>query len=132
MPVVPIRYHVAMPEPQSHELHVTLDIPALADRPNVDIVFPVWAPGSYLVRDFARHIYDLEAFAGRDRLALERLDKSRWRVPSGGRAVTVRYRVFAFETSVRTSFLDDSRAFWNGTSLFFYVDGESERPCDVT
>jgi predicted metalloprotease with PDZ domain len=120
-----------MPEPQSHELHVTLEIPALPERRSLDLVFPVWAPGSYLVRDFSRHLYDLEARVGTDRVALERLDKSRWRLATGGRAATIRYRVFAFEVSVRTSFLDESRAFCNGSSLFFFVDGELARPCQV-
>jgi predicted metalloprotease with PDZ domain len=129
MPPAPIRYRVAMPEPQSHEFHVTVEIPALPERRSLDIVFPVWAPGSYLVRDFSRHIYDLEVRAGAEKLVAERLDKSRWRLQSRGRPVTIRYRVFAFEVSVRTSFLDDSHAFWNGTSLFFLVDGESDRPC---
>jgi predicted metalloprotease with PDZ domain len=129
MPPAPIRYHVAMPEPQSHEFHVTIEIPPLPKRPSLDLVFPVWAPGSYLVRDFSRHVYDLEVRAGTAKLAAERVDKSRWRLQTGGRAVTVRYRVFAFEVSVRTSFLDDERAFWNGTSLFFLVDGEAERAC---
>lgn len=131
MPVDAIRYRVAMPEPQSHEFHVTMEIPALPERRSVDLVFPVWAPGSYLVRDFSRHIYDLEASVGRDSVALDRLDKARWRVSTGGRATTLRYRVFAFEPSVRTSFLDDSHAFWNGTSLFFFVEGETDRPCQV-
>jgi predicted metalloprotease with PDZ domain len=131
MPSAPIRYHVDMPEPQSHEFHVTMEIPALSGRPSLDIVFPAWAPGSYLVRDFSRHIYDLEIreSASRRSLPCERIDKLRWRVQSGGRPVTVRYRVFAFEISVRSSFLDDSHAFWNGTSLFFFVDDESHRPC---
>ena len=50
---------------------------------------------------------------------------------SGGRAFRVRYRVFAFEATVRTSFLDDSHGYWNGTSVFFFVDGELARPCRV-
>ena len=131
MSLAPIRYRVAMPEPASHEFHVTMEIPALPERPSLDLVFPVWAPGSYLVRDFPRHLYDLEATVGSRRLALDRLDKSRWRLDTGGRAVTLRYRVFAFEISVRTSFLDESRAFLNGSSLFFLVDGEADRPCRV-
>jgi len=131
MPLAPIRYRVAMPEPQQHELHITMEIPALPERPSLDIVLPVWAPGSYMVRDFSRHIYDLEVMAGSRRLTLERMDKSRWRLPTGGRAVTVRYRVFAFEVSVRTSFFDEDRAFWNGTSLFFFADGETDRACVV-
>ena len=122
-----------MPEPHSHEFHITMEIPALPGRENIDVVFPAWAPGSYLVRDFSRHIYDLEM---RDRpgrpFEHERMDKQRWRVRTGGRPVTIRYRVFAFEVSVRTSFLDDSHAFLSGTSLFFFVDGELARPCVVT
>ena len=133
MPTAPIRYRVAMPEPQSHEFHITMEIPALPGRKAIDVVFPAWAPGSYLVRDFSRHIYDLEM---RDRagkaIPCERIDKQRWRLRTDGRPVVVRYRVFAFEISVRTSFLDDSHAFLNGTSLFFFVEGEIARPCVVT
>jgi predicted metalloprotease with PDZ domain len=118
-----------MPDPRTHEFHVAIDVPALPARPEVVIAFPAWAPGSYMVRDFVRHVYGL-AVSGADGTALvcERLDKQRWRVPSGGRAFQVRYRVFAFEASVRTSFLDTSHGYFNGTSLFFAVEGELGRP----
>src|SRR5438046_1601090 len=129
----PVQYHVAMPEPVSHELVVEMEVPALPHRSALDLVFPAWAPGSYLVRDFVRHVYDLAITdAGGHPLPVERVDKQRWRVRSEGRAVRARYRVFAFEQSVRTSFFDDTHAFWNGTSLFFFVDGELDRPCVVT
>ena len=130
MPVsAPLCYRVAMPEPHSHEFHITLDIPALPDRPWLDLVFPAWAPGSYMVRDFSRHIFGLEITCDGHALPCERLDKLRWRVASVGRPVRVRYRVFAFERSVRTSFLDADRAFLNGSSLYFLVEGETGRPC---
>jgi predicted metalloprotease with PDZ domain len=129
----PITYRVAMSEPMSHEFEVEMAVPPLAERATVDIVFPAWAPGSYMVRDFARHVFRLAIDDGRGRaLPHERIDKQRWRVASGGRAFRVRYRVFAFEATVRTSFLDDSHGYWNGTSLFFFVDGELARPCRVT
>jgi predicted metalloprotease with PDZ domain len=132
MALVPVRYRVAMPEPQSHELHVTMEIPALPDRPSLELVFPAWAPGSYLVRDFVRHVYDLVVTDGQGRaLPCQRLEKGRWEVRSDGKPVRVQYRVFAFEQSVRTSFLDDSHAFWNGTSVFFLVEGEEKRPCSL-
>jgi predicted metalloprotease with PDZ domain len=118
-----------MPEPHSHEFHVTLDIPALRDRPVLDLVFPAWTPGSYMVRDFSRHVYDLRIASDGRALPCERLDKLRWRVQTGGRPVRVSYRIFAFEQSVRTSFLDQDRAFLCGTSLFFIVEGEENRPC---
>src|ERR1039457_950329 len=130
LPTLTLRSRGAMPEPQSHESHITVEIPAMPGGENINVVFPAWAPGSYLVRDFSRHIYDLDI---RDRAGKavphERLDKQRWRLTTVGRSVTIRYRVFAFEVSVRTSFLDDSHAFLSGTSLFFFVDGELARPC---
>ena len=122
-----------MPAPSDHEYDVQMEVPALPGRAAVELVFPAWAPGSYMVRDFVRHVYRLAitSAAGRP-LRAERLDKQRWRVETGGRPFRVRYRVFAFEASVRTSFLDDSHAYWNGTSLFFFVDGLVERACTVT
>src|SRR6476619_7506896 len=132
MPIAPVRYHVAMPEPVSHEFHVTMEIPALPDRQSLDLVFPAWAPGSYLVRDFVRNVYELSIDDGHGHaVPAERLDKLRWRVRSDGRPLRVSYRVFAFEQTVRTSFLDDSHAYWNGTSMFFFVEGELGRPCLV-
>jgi len=126
----PITYRVAMREPASHEFEVEMRVPALRGRDTVEIVFPAWAPGSYMVRDFVRHVFQLTVTdAGGRTIARERLDKQRWRLRTGGRPFVVRYRVFAFEATVRTSFLDDSHGYWNGTSLFFYVDGELERPC---
>jgi predicted metalloprotease with PDZ domain len=128
----PITYRVAMGAPQDHEFEIEMQVPALPERDQVEIVFPAWAPGSYLVRDFVRHVYRLAITDERGRaLEQQRLDKQRWRVRTGGRAFRVRYRVFAFEASVRTSFLDDSHAYWNGTSLFFFVEGEIDRPCRV-
>jgi predicted metalloprotease with PDZ domain len=128
----PIRYRVAMPAPEDHEYEVEMQVPALPGRDEVDLVFPAWAPGSYMVRDFVRHVYRLTITdaAGRA-LPRERIDKQRWRVAARGRAFRVRYRVFAFEASVRTSFLDASHGYWNGTSLFFFVDGQLGRPCTV-
>jgi predicted metalloprotease with PDZ domain len=129
----PVEYRVSMPEPGSHEYVVEMAIPALSGRDDIEIVFPAWAPGSYMVRDFVRHVFRLEVTDGRGHaLHAERLDKQRWRIHAGGRPVRVRYRVFAFEATVRTSFLDGSHGFWNGTSLFFFVDGELARPCRVT
>jgi predicted metalloprotease with PDZ domain len=128
-----IQYRVAMSDPGAHEFEVEMRVPALPDRDAAEIVFPTWAPGSYLVRDFVRHVLRLTVTDDRGRpLARERLDKQRWHIRTGGRAFRVRYRVFAFEASVRTSFLDDSHGYWNGTSLFFYVAGELARPCRVT
>jgi len=127
-PSAPLVYRVAMPDPRTHDFHVTLEVPALPSRQEAVIAFPAWAPGSYMIRDFVRHVYDLAVRDERgEPLSCERLDKQRWRISTGGRAFRVQYRVFAFETSVRTSFLDTSHGYFNGTSLFFAVEGELRR-----
>jgi predicted metalloprotease with PDZ domain len=125
----PIVYHLRMPDPQSHEYLVELRVPALTDHPVVELAFPAWAPGSYMIRDFVRHVYRLEITdpAGNP-LPQVRVDKQRWSVDAEGQPFVVRYRVFAFETTVRTAFLDDGHAYFNGTSLFFQVMGEVTRP----
>jgi predicted metalloprotease with PDZ domain len=129
MSFAPLRYRVAMPDPRSHEYHITLEIPALPGRDYLDLVFPAWAPGSYMVRDFSRHVFGLTVTSQGRAVDCLRLDKQSWRVASQGRALQVSYRVFAFDVSVRTSFLDQDRGFMLGTSLYFLVRGEELRPC---
>src|SRR4051812_33973391 len=94
----PIQYRVAMPEPATHEFEVEMRVPALPGHEIAEVVFPAWAPGSYMVRDFIRHVFRLAVTDERGRtLPRERIDKQRWRIATGGRAFRVRYRVFAFE-----------------------------------
>jgi predicted metalloprotease with PDZ domain len=86
---------------------------------------PVWTPGSYLVREYARHLEGLEARDGEgDSLPTVRVDKHRFRVETRGAAVAyVRYRVYANELSVRTCHLDGTHGFFNGAGLLLYVEG---------
>ncbi len=118
-----MRYRVSMPEPHGHLFHVELAV----ERPGDVLVLalPVWTPGSYLVREFARHIEGLGAEDGDGRaLGVERLDKHRFRVAAHGAVVArVRYRVFAHELTVRTCHLDGTHAFFNGAGLLLYVEG---------
>ncbi len=95
---------------------------------NIDLCFPVWTPGSYLVRDYSRN---LQGFSATDetgnKLDGEKISKNVWRVASRwAEKVTIDYQICASERSVRTSFLDDSHAFVNGASVFMYVDGHKD------
>jgi predicted metalloprotease with PDZ domain len=123
-----MRYRVSMPEPHGHLFQVELTI----DRPGdaVVLALPVWTPGSYLVREFARHVEQLVATDGEGRpLAVEPLDKHRRRVAAGGAAeVRVRYHVFAHDLSVRTCHLDGTHGFFNGAGLLFRVEGREAEP----
>ena len=112
-----------MPEPHGHLFHVELEVEDPGDE--LVLALPVWTPGSYLVREFSRHVEGLTAEDGSGRpLAVERLDKHRFRVAACGAArALVRYRVFAHELSVRTCHLDGTHGFFNGAALFLYAEG---------
>ncbi|MGC3998091.1 MAG: M61 family peptidase [Anaeromyxobacter sp.] len=123
-----MRYRLSLPEPQTHLFHVE----AILDQPGevAELAFPVWTPGSYLVREYARHVEALSAEDGQGRaLAVERLDKHRIRVRAGGAArLVLRYRVYANELTVRTCHLDDTHGYLNGAAVFPYVPGRTGRP----
>lgn len=130
-PPGPVRYQVELPSPHRQYVHVSMEVRA-PGRSQTSVAMPAWTPGSYKVRDYARHVYDLEARDDRDRpLVVTRLDKQTWRVAHGGRPFTVRYRVFADGDGVRRSHLSDQHASLLGASVFLYVVGELDRPARV-
>ena len=111
----------------AHLYRVTLKLP----RPSAlqRLSLPVWIPGSYMVREFSRHLSKLRAQQGTRECRVEQLDKCSWQVHSeGAQALTVVYEVYAFDTSVRTAFLDAHRGFFNGTGLCLRVDGREAEP----
>jgi predicted metalloprotease with PDZ domain len=116
----PARYRVSMPRPHTHLFEVEARFPG---QDVLEAVLPVWTPGSYLVREYARHVQQIMAVdeAGAA-LPVERVDKRTWRVQARGRPVTLRYRVYANELTVRTSHLDGSHGYFNGASLFLYAE----------
>ncbi|HQR30312.1 MAG TPA: M61 family peptidase, partial [Anaeromyxobacteraceae bacterium] len=126
-----MRYRVTMEEPHSH----LFGVEAVLDRPGPApvLALPVWTPGSYLVREFARHLERIEADDGEGtRLPVTRLDKHRFRVDAGeAPRVRVRYRVYANDPTVRTSQLDGTHGYWNGANLFLYAEGRVDEPVEL-
>ena len=128
---VKIGFEVSFIEPQAHYAEVEMNISGL-NKDFVDIKMPVWAPGSYLVREFAKSVEGFKAQAGGKAVKAEKIDKNTWRVyHAKANAVKVNYRVYAFEVSVRTSFIDDSHAFLSSTGIFMYPDGMLKSPSTV-
>lgn len=123
----PVHYTVQPWDLQAHRYRVTLTLAAPASAQVVSL--PVWIPGSYLVREFARHVQALQARQGRRRLALQQLDKCSWRVDCrSGQPLTLQYEVYAFDPSVRSAWLDSSRGFFNATSLCLRVAEQADLP----
>jgi len=122
-----IRYQVDVGAARSHTfaLELRIDDPAAGQR----LSLPVWVPGSYLVREFARHVSALSAEQGGAAVAVEQIDKATWLVRAApGKPLVVRYRVYAFDTSVRAAFLDATRGFFNGTGVCLRVEGQEAKP----
>ncbi|HZV92861.1 MAG TPA: PDZ domain-containing protein, partial [Caldimonas sp.] len=122
-----IRYVIDASATLSHDFAVTLTVPR--PRGRVRIALPVWVPGSYLVREFSRHLSDLRAGQGANALELRQLDKTSWSVDCpDDEDLVLRYRIHAFDVSVRAAFLDATRGFFNGTSVCLRVDGRAGEP----
>ena len=96
-------------------------------------MMPVWTPGSYMVREFARNVQDFAAAdAAGQPLKWEKTNKDTWRVvTNGAREWHATYRVYANELSVRTSELNSGHAFWNNANLLMYLEGFLKSPSTV-
>jgi predicted metalloprotease with PDZ domain len=111
-----------MEEAFSHLFNITCHVNVRGHEKLV-VSLPSWIPGSYLIRDFAKNIVQIKAFCGGKELQMQKLDKDSWSVQTSGKPITVYYQIYARDLSVRTAFLDQFRAFFNGTSLFIRIHG---------
>lgn len=128
----PIRYAVSFPAPHTHYVEVRADVPT-GGRASIELMMPVWTPGSYLVREFSRHVEHVTAADTANRpLRVVKSDKNRWMVTTGGAArVVVSYRVYAREMSVRTNWVEAGFALLNGAPTFMTLPDLSPRPHEV-
>jgi predicted metalloprotease with PDZ domain len=125
-----ISYQLTFPEAQGHYVNVTMEVKTSKDE--VIVKMPVWAPGSYLVREFARHVEGFKAKSGGTSLSFIKRDKNTWVIKNPTKsAISISYKVYAFELTVRTSFIDESHAYLNGTSIFMYVDGQLNQASEI-
>jgi predicted metalloprotease with PDZ domain len=127
-----INYLVAMPQPENHLFEVTLHLVDYSS-PILDLKLPVWTPGSYLVREYAKQLQDFAAFAGGMPLLWRKISKNHWQVETSGVSeLTLRYRIFANELTVRTNHLDTTHGYFNGAALFFRLPDWDKQPIRVT
>ncbi|MCR6667018.1 MAG: hypothetical protein NVV69_13630 [Methyloversatilis sp.] len=125
-----VRYRITPIHPEAHLFEVELDI----DKPAADgqlLSLPAWIPGSYMIREFARHIVRIDARDGVRAVPLTKLDKHSWRAAPCDGALRVRYEVYAWDLSVRAAHLDTTHGFFNGSSVFLMVHGCEQQPCEI-
>ena len=123
-----VHYRVDAADLHAHLFRVTLTIARPAAQQTVSL--PVWIPGSYLVREFAKNLQKLQARQGtRAQLTLQQLDKCSWQIDcSPQKPLVLSYEVTAYDNSVRTAWLDEQRGFFNGTSVCLKVEGQESLP----
>ncbi len=128
----PIVYTLRFPAPQSGYVEVEADVPT-DGRATVELMMAVWTPGSYLVREFARHVERVTASGpGGAPLAVTKTAKNRWTVETGGAsAISVRYGVYCREMSVRTNWVESRFALLNGAPTFLTLVERRGRPHEV-
>ncbi len=118
-----IHYEICVHDARAHLFAVRLTIASAL--PEQQVSMPVWIPGSYMVREFARHVQGLERY--------QKINKNTWQLDClPCERVEIAYYVYAFDTSVRAAYLDDERGFFNGTSVFLRVNGQENRTHTLT
>jgi predicted metalloprotease with PDZ domain len=127
----PIRYTLRFPAPQTNYVEVEAVV-STDGRASLEMFMAVWTPGSYLIREYERNVEGVTASAGGRPFAVEKTVKNRWRITTGGaREVTVTYRVFSHEMTVRSNWVDADFAMINGAPTFMTVVDGMSRPHDV-
>ncbi|WP_298403081.1 M61 family metallopeptidase [uncultured Chloroflexus sp.] len=121
-----IIYTISMPAPHSHLFHVRIEI-MRNETGDVLLSLPAWTPGSYMIREFARHVQEFQAADNEGRpLPWRKVRKDGWLVAAGtATCVVVWYKVYAFDLTVRTSHLDGTHGYFNGANVFMYVHGHT-------
>jgi predicted metalloprotease with PDZ domain len=121
-----LHYTIKALDLHAHLFGVSLKISQPSAQQTVSL--PVWIPGSYLVREFSKNLQKLQARQGRRSTKVQQLDKCSWLIDcTAGEPLELDYQVYAFDTSVRTAWLDSRRGFFNGTSLCLRVHGQEEK-----
>lgn len=125
-----LHYRVTL-HPQAHCFDLTLEI----GEPDPDgqvLALPAWVPGSYMIRDLARHLVQISAESRGRPLAVSKFRKDHWRVEPNSGPLQIHYRIFALDASVRTAYLDDMGGFFNGPALFLRVVGQEHLAHEMT
>ena len=126
-------YRVGMSQPASHLFEVTLQVTNW-QQDVLKLIMPVWTPGSYLVREYARHVQDFVAHDSETQQPLKsnKVSKNHWEIVTGNSpSITVKYRVFANDLTVRTNHLDRTHGYFNGAALFMFIPDFQQQPITV-
>lgn len=124
---ITINYKVQISDPGTHYALVQMQISGIKSA-SLTLQMPVWTPGSYMVREFERNVDNFGAESAGKQLPVNKVSKSAWKIEntSGIRELNVSYRIYCFENTVRTSYIDKDHAFLLPSSLLMYADAPQQ------
>ncbi len=121
-----INYSITVPNPKNHNAHVSIHYTA-TDKTNLKISMPVWTPGSYLVREFAKNVESVNLEINGKAASVLKSDKNTWTIPvKKGDKIKFSYTVYCYEMSVRTSYIDEDQALLNLASVCAFIEGKEK------
>ncbi|MFW2178418.1 MULTISPECIES: M61 family metallopeptidase [unclassified Moraxella] len=122
-----IHYQFNFARFREHLVDVTLTF--TAHEANPTLWLPAWIAGSYMIREFSKHITAVSATIDNQTQRLNKLDKNHWQITAQqGNYITVHYEVYAYDLSVRGAYVDETRLYGNFTSLALAVQGQEHQP----
>jgi predicted metalloprotease with PDZ domain len=128
---IQISYTVIFPQAQAHYAEIEMSISGLKQN-SLDLKMPVWTPGSYLIREFSKNVESFSAESDGKPLDAKKIRKNIWQIQTANAsAVKIKYKLYAFELSVRTSLIDASHAFLSTSGVFMYPDGMLHHPSTI-
>ncbi|HUR97224.1 MAG TPA: PDZ domain-containing protein [Pyrinomonadaceae bacterium] len=129
-----ISYTVSMSKPWTHLLEVEMRLNWTQMPGKAELKMPVWTPGSYLIREYGRHVQDFAVKdAGGRALTWEKINKNTWQIDTqGAKEIVATYRVYSNELTVRTNELNDEHGFWNNAALLMFPAGQLAAPSTVS
>lgn len=125
-----LHYQIEFDDYRQHLIHVTLRFLA---NPNQELWLPTWIPGSYLIREFSKHIESVKASdeAGR-LLTIKKTEKNRWRLfNTDHELITVEYDVYAYDLSVRGAYVDQTRLYVNPACVCLGLIDQEQAACEL-
>jgi predicted metalloprotease with PDZ domain len=124
-----LNYELRMPEPETHFFEVRMNVNGvmsnskLLDKDHLIVKMAVWTPGSYLVREFSGHVQGFKASNEKGKsLKSRKINKNTWEIEiDHSENIQIDYKVYANDLTVRTSFIDQSHGYSNGSNVFMFI-----------
>ena len=130
MPISPHKYSISLKNPGAHLFEVRLVV-ANPDPTGQAFSIPAWIPGSYMIRDYAKHVVSIRAEADDLEIELLKVDKSSWQAEACEAPITLIAEIYANDQNVRGAHFDTTHAYFNGPCVFPAVVGQEDRPCEL-